>query len=166
MKDKGVVSINDLLSAPRNKLYKQRVSILNWFKNSYMFPTSRPYLPVFRRLDFWMLTTYFFSLFSPAWICEQRSWNWNLSVVCRLSVRRPPVPSIICELRFLSNFSCCFPWVILPVFTLTKKKKKKKKVSISFRSRQYGIPRAVSWGQHSFSYISVIYQIQWNLLLN
>ncbi len=56
----------------------------------------------------------FLKIFSSAWLCQQSSWNRNLSVVCRPSVVRPSVSQLSLNSLhgFLSNFSCGFPWAI------------------------------------------------------
>ena len=59
-------------------------------------------------------------LFSSAWLCQQSSWNQNLSIV------RPFVSQLSLNLihRFLSNFGCCFPWAIRSdAFWIFEKKK-------------------------------------------
>ncbi len=42
---------------------------------------------------------------------KQRSWNWNLCIICP-SVVRPSVSPLSLNLMhgFLSNSGCCFPW--------------------------------------------------------
>ncbi len=46
------------------------------------------------------------SCFSSAWLCQQRSWNWNSSVV-RPSVHRQSVASIIVWIYFEFSASYC-----------------------------------------------------------
>ena len=55
-----------------------------------------------------------FSIFSSAWLCQQSSWNRNMSVVCRpSSVRRPTVRvAIISE---PSAWISCKFWLLLPL---------------------------------------------------
>ncbi len=50
------------------------------------------------------LFTYMNPIFCPAWLCQQSSWNRNLSVV------RPSVSQLSLDLMhgFLSIFGCCF----------------------------------------------------------
>ncbi len=54
-----------------------------------------------------------FTVFSSAWLCQQSSWNHNLSVV------RPSVSQLSLNLThgFLSNFSCGFPCAIRKFFS-------------------------------------------------
>ncbi len=62
--------------------------------------------------------------FSSYWLCQQRSWNWNSSVVCCPSVRPWHRLSPNLLHGFLSNFNyCCFPWAIMPgLFRIFEKK--------------------------------------------
>ena len=67
-----------------------------------------------------------------AWLCQQSSWNRNLSVVCRPSsvIGRPSVRPSVSQLSlnlimhaFLSKFGFCFPWSIRSdVFLIFEKK--------------------------------------------
>ncbi len=52
------------------------------------------------------------SLIRSAWLSQQSSWNWNLSVIRLSSVRPSSVTPLNLRHGFLSNFGCCFPWVI------------------------------------------------------
>ena len=56
-------------------------------------------------------------LFSSAWLCQQKSWNRNLSFVVRLSVSQF---SLNLMRGLLSNFSCCFLWARRYFFILKK----------------------------------------------
>ncbi len=64
-------------------------------------------------------------IFSSAWLCQQSSWNRNLSVI-RPSIRLWHRLSPNFMHGFLSNFSCGFPWAICPdvLFHFWKKKLK------------------------------------------
>ncbi len=50
------------------------------------------------------------TFFSSAWLCQQSSWNRNLSVVCpcvRVAIIAEPTAQI-----FFTKFGCGFPWAI------------------------------------------------------
>ena len=56
---------------------------------------------------------HFFFIFNSAWLCQQSSWNRNLSVVCRPSVRRPSVRvAMISEPNSRISFKI---WLLLPL---------------------------------------------------
>ena len=61
-------------------------------------------------------------VFSSAWLCHQSSWNRNLPVVRRPSVRLRHRLSPKLLHGFLSNFGCDFPWAICPDFFIFWKK--------------------------------------------
>ncbi len=80
---------------------------------------AEPIFLFFKKIFF----DFFMNIFGSVWLCQQSSWNRNLSVV-RPSVCLWHRLSLKLLHGFLSNFSCGFPWAICRdvVFIFVKKK--------------------------------------------
>ncbi len=103
----------------RKQKYGSCMSMYEWMANKPYFVLPSFFLIYSRHIHPKEIYIFQKHFFSSAWLCQQSSWNRNLSVV------RPSVSQLSLNFmhRFLSNFSCGFPWAICSdIFWIFEKK--------------------------------------------